>query len=91
MELLFLGALGAGLYVTYRKVRDFVTERLRFVDAAQRRSAPWLAGAGAAVVTGILVSILPVVSGLALPALFGVTVGAAVKSGQKQVKLLNRG
>jgi hypothetical protein len=31
----------------YASARRFVRERLRFVDAAQRRSTPWVAAAGA--------------------------------------------
>lgn len=92
--MLILGGTGAGLFATYVKTRQFVRERLRFVDAAQRPSAPWIAG----VATGLaslpvfagLLAFLPAVGGATALAL-GVTVGAAVRSGQKQVKLLTRG
>lgn len=91
---LVLGGTGAGLYATFVKTRQFVRERLRFVDAAQRPSAPWIAGIGAWLVSipifGGLLAFLPAVGGLTAIAV-GVTVGAAVRSGQKQVKLLTRG
>lgn len=87
---LVLGGTGAGLYATYVKTRSFVAERLRFVDRAQRASAPWIAGIAATILAGPIVAILPVVGGLTALA-FGITVGVGVKSGQKQVKLLNRG
>ena len=88
--MLVLGGTGAGLYATYVKTRSFVRERLRFVDAAQRPSAPWLAGVGATLVAAPVVAVLPFVGGLTAVA-FGATVGAAVRSGQKQVKLLSGG
>ena len=42
--MLILGGTGAGLFATYVKTRQFVRERLRFVDAAQKPSAAWIAG-----------------------------------------------
>ena len=77
IEFAFLAAAGAGMGISYVRIRDFVRDRLRFVDSAQRRSTPWVAGIGAVLV--------------ASPIVFGIVVGTAVKSGQKQVKLLNRG
>jgi hypothetical protein len=92
--MLVLGGTGAGLYATYVKTRSFVRERLRFVDAAQRPSAPWIAGIGVSLVAlpvfGGLLAFLPAVGGATALAL-GATVGAAVRSGQKQVKLLSGG
>lgn len=92
--MLVLGGTGAGLYATYLKTRQFVRERLRFVDAAQRPSAPWIAGIAIGLAAlplfGGLLAFLPAVGGATALAL-GVTVGAAVRSGQKQVKLLTRG
>lgn len=88
--MLVLGGTGAGLYVTYVKTRSFVRERLRFVDAAQRNSTPWAAGVGATLLAAPVVAFLPVVGGFTALA-FGITVGAGVRSGQKQVKLLSGG
>jgi hypothetical protein len=92
--MLVLAGTGAGLYATYVKTRAFVREKLRFVDAAQRPSAPWIAGVGSGLlalpVVGILTIFLPAI-GVPTAVALGVTVGAAVRSGQKQVKLLTRG
>ena len=88
--MLVLGGTGAGLYATYVKTRSFVRERLRFVDVAQRNSAPWAAGVGATLLAAPVVAFLPVVGGFTALA-FGITVGAGVRSGQKQVKLLSGG
>ncbi|MGW8282052.1 MAG: hypothetical protein ACWGON_02025 [Gemmatimonadota bacterium] len=94
LAVLILGGTGAGLLAAYTQTRNFVTQRLRFVDAAQRRWAPWIAGVGTTLLTipifGGLLAFLPAISGATAVAL-GITVGAAVKNGQKQVKLLNRG
>ena len=90
IELLIVAATGAGLFATYTKTREFVRTRLRFVDAAQKRSAPVIAGFGAGLVALPLVALLaflPAVGG-ATALLFGVTVGFGVKKGQKEVRQL---
>jgi len=89
IEFLFLAAAGAGMGISYMKVRDFVSERLRFVDAAQRRSAPWLAGVAAALALSPVVAVLPVLGG-GTAIVFGIVVGTAVRKGQREVRLLNR-
>ena len=86
IELIFVAAAGALGYV---RIRDFVRDRLRFVDAAQRRSTPWVSGVGAALVALPIVGLLPILGPLTV-IVSGVVVGTAVRSGQKQVKLLNR-
>lgn len=86
MELIFVAIAGA---VGYVKLRDFVCNRLRFVDSVQRRSTPWVAGGGAALVALPVVGLLPILGPLTV-IVSGVVVGTAVRSGQKQVKLLNR-
>ncbi len=75
--------------ISYVKIRDFVRDRLRFVDAAQRKSTPWIAGVAAAFAAAVLVPFLPVLGG-GTAIVFGIVTGRAVRSGQKQVKLLNR-
>ncbi|TDJ48634.1 MAG: hypothetical protein E2O48_02150 [Gemmatimonadetes bacterium] len=85
----FLAAAGAGMGISYIKIRDFVRDRLRFVDAAQRKSTPWLVGVAAGFAAAVLVPFLPVLGG-GTAIVFGIVTGTAVRSGQKQVKLLNR-
>ena len=89
IEFAFLAAAGAGMGLSYVRIRGFVRDRLRFVDAAQRKSTPWLAGVAAAFAASILVPFLPVLGG-GTAIVFGIVTGSAVRSGQKQVKLLNR-
>jgi hypothetical protein len=89
IEFAFLAAAGAGMGISYVRIRDFVRDRLRFVDSAQRKSTPWVAGVGAALVASPVVAFLPILGG-GTAIVFGIVVGTAVKSGQKQVKLLNR-
>jgi hypothetical protein len=90
IEFAFLAAAGAGMGISYVRIRDFVRDRLRFVDTAQRRSSPWVAGVGAVLIASPVVAFLPILGG-GTAIVFGIVVGTAVKSGQKQVKLLNRG
>ncbi len=89
IEFLFLAAAGAGMGISYMKVRDFVSERLRFVDAAQKRSTPWIAGVAASLALSPIVAILPVL-GAGTAVVFGIVVGTAVRKGQREVRLLNR-
>jgi hypothetical protein len=89
IEFLFLAAAGAGMGISYMKVRDFVRDRLRFVDAAQRPSAPWLAGIGTTLAVSPVVALLPIL-GAGTAVVFGIVVGTAVRKGQKETRLLNR-
>lgn len=78
-------ALTAG-FVGYAQTRRFVASRLRFVDAAQNRLMPILAGIGATVVALPVVFLLPIVgAGTAVALGLGVGSGAAV--GAKDVRL----
>lgn len=88
IEFAFLAAAGAGMGISYVRIRDFVRDRLRFVDTAQRRATPWVAGFGAALAASPVVAFLPILGG-GTAIVFGIVVGTAVKSGQKQVKLLS--
>ena len=78
-------ALTAG-FVGYAQTRRFVSSRLRFVDAAQNRLMPILAGIGATLVALPVVFLLPIVgAGTAVALGLGVGSGAAV--GAKDVRL----
>ena len=70
-------ALGGGFVFT----RGFVRQRLRFVEAAQKPSAPMVAGVVAAA-AALPVAALPIITvGTALA--FGVGVGTGWASGQR--------
>lgn len=83
--LAFLIALAAGA-LGYAQARRFVSSRLRFVDAAQSRLMPVLAGIGAMLIAMPVVFFLPFIGGGTAIALgLGVGTGAAV--GAKDVRL----
>jgi len=78
-------ALTAG-FVGYAQTRRFFVSRLRFVDAAQSRLLPVIAGAGATLLALPVVFFLPIVgAGTALALGLGVGAGAAI--GAKDVRL----
>ena len=75
--LLGAAALGGG----FISARNFVKRRLRFVDAAQKPTAPVLAGVVATAVA-IPVAALPIIS-IPMAIAFGLGVGTGWASGQK--------
>ncbi len=69
----------------FETARRFVRDRLRYVDAAQRPVAPFLAAAGAVVLATPVVWLLPLVgSGTAL--IFGMGVGMGVSAGARDIR-----
>lgn len=88
IELLILGAAAGGIGAGYVKVRRFVRQRLRFVDAVQRRSAPVAAGIVAALAAAPVVWALPVVGGGTALA-FGAGIGLAVRHGARDARRAN--
>lgn len=69
----------------YLKSRQFVRDRLRYVDAAQSPIAPVVAGVGATVIAGVIVAFLPVV-GIGTALLFGAGVGLGTAAGARDVR-----
>lgn len=84
LELIIIAVVGVGGYV---KTRQFVRQRLRFVDAAHKPPAPIVAGAVAALAAAPVVWLLPVV-GPATALFFGAGVGLGVLQGSRDVKRL---
>lgn len=82
--LTFLIALAIAIF-GHRAARRFVRDKLRFVDAAQKASAPWLAGGGA-LLLGVLVSILLPGSWTFAAVTFGLAVGTGVAAGARDVR-----
>lgn len=78
--LISVGAIIGGFVLA----RNFVINRLRFVDAARSPLFPWILGFGAALVTWPL-TILPVI-GIGMSALFGLGTGLGTRSGVRQLK-----
>lgn len=85
LELLAAGATGAATLLGYLKSRQFVRDRLRFVDAAHRPVAPVVAGVGAAVIAAPVVWLLPLV-GAPAALIFGVGVGWGAYHGSRDVR-----
>jgi hypothetical protein len=84
LELFMAGATGAVTLFGYLKARQFVRERLRFVESAQRPAAALAAGVGAAALATPVVLLLPVV-GLPSAVIFGIGVGWGVHHGARDV------
>ena len=80
--LLVLGAVGVGSFALTRR---FVRERLRYVDAVQKKRVALLAGGVAAVAALPVVALLPVV-GAGPAVLFGGGVGFGVYKGARDVR-----
>jgi hypothetical protein len=68
----------------YAQSRNFVTRRLRYVDAVQTAIAPIIAGIGAALLA-IPFTALPLV-GVGTALSFGFAVGAGVAAGARDVR-----
>ena len=82
LDIIFAGGAAMGGYVGSR---NFVRNRLRYVDAVQGKAVPWVAGTAAAVVAAPVVWILPVVGG-GTALLFGAAVAIGVSRGAKAVR-----
>lgn len=80
--MVWLAATGAASIGSFAASRRFVREKLRYVDAAHSRGAPWIAGGVALVAATPVVWVLPVVgAGTAL--LVGAAVGVGVQKGSR--------
>ena len=71
--------------VGFAQARAFVTRRLRYVDAVHTKLAPIVAGVGAALLALPLVAIIPFL-GLGTALSFGISVGAGVRAGSRDVR-----
>jgi len=85
LELLFAAGTGAATLFGYLKARQYVRERLRFVDAAHKPTAPLVAGAAAALLAAPVVWLLPVV-GAPAALIFGIGVGWGVRHGSRDAR-----
>ena len=84
-ELIGLAMTAVAAIVGFVGTRGFVRDRLRFVDAIQRRAAPWVAGGAAALVAIPIVALVPLV-GLGTAIIFGASVGAGVATGARDIR-----
>ena len=79
---------GGAAYAGYRNTKKFVIRKLRFVPKASKKAAPWVAGAGAALIAIPLAAALPLIGGLTAAA-FGAGVFGGVKAGDKEINGTN--
>lgn len=79
---------GGAAYAGYKYTKKFVIRKLRFVPKARKKAAPWIAGAGAALIAVPLAAALPLIGGLTAAA-FGAGVFGGVKAGDKEINGTN--
>lgn len=87
MELLWLALTGAASLAGYLQSRRFVRQRLRFVDAVQKPTAPVIAGAVAGLAALPIAWLLPVV-GWVSALVFGMGVGLGTRHGAVDARRL---
>jgi hypothetical protein len=85
LSLFILAVTLFALVAAFAVSRRFVRERLRFVDAVQRRSAPLVAGAGALALGALLALMLPFV-GIGTAISLAVAVSLGVSAGAKDIR-----
>ena len=85
LSLLVLAVTFVALVAAFAGSRRFVRERLRFVNAVQRRSAPVVAGAAALALASLLALVLPFVGALTAVSL-AAAVGLGVSAGAKDIR-----
>lgn len=90
IEILALTATLGASVAGHVGARRFVRQRLRFVDAVQRRRAPWIAGVVALLIAAPFTWALPVL-GLGTALLFGAAVGTGVAYGARDVRRTTTG
>lgn len=83
-----LGIAGAGAIYGYIKSRRFVRDRLRFVDAAQTRTAAIIAGGATMLLLAPVAMLVPLVVDAGTVILIGLGVGAGVNAGRKDIRRL---
>lgn len=85
LELIGFALTVAAIIIGFTQAKDFVSRRLRFVDAVRAPFAPVVAGVGAALVALPIAWLVPLV-GTWTALTFGVSVGAGVAAGVKDIR-----
>ena len=85
LPLLLLALTSFALAAAFAPSRRFVRERLRFVNAVQRRSAPLVAGAGALALGALLALVLPFV-GIGTAVSLAAAVALGVSAGARDIR-----
>ena len=82
--LYFVVTAAAGIFA-FGIAREFVRQRLRFVDAVRHPLAPWIAGLGVLLIGQPIAFLLPLVTATTA-AVAGVAAGLGTASGVKALK-----
>lgn len=77
-------SIAAGMFA-FGLAREYVRQRLRFVDAVRNPLAPWAVALGAVLVAAPIVWLLPIVGG-GTALIFGAGSGLGTASGVKALK-----
>ena len=80
-----LAITAAATIFGYWTAKQFTQNKLRFVDAVHKASAPILAGIGATVVALPVVAIVPLI-GAGTAILFGASVALGVNAGARDIR-----
>ena len=80
----FIISAAAGLFM-FGLAREYVRNRLRFVDAVRNPIAPWVAGFAVLLVMSPIAALLPLVTGFTA-AVAGLATGLGTASGVKALK-----
>jgi hypothetical protein len=83
--LLAFALSSAAAIIGFTQAKAFVSQRLRYVDAARSPLAPLVAGVGAALIAAPIVWMLPII-GAGSAIAFGLSVGLGVAAGNKEVR-----
>ena len=83
--LLAFALSSAAVIIGFTQAKAFVSQRLRYVDAARSPLAPLVAGVGAALVAAPIVWMLPII-GAGSAMAFGLSVGLGVAAGNKEIR-----
>lgn len=89
-ELIGIAIGGVVAVFGYMTARRFVRERLRYVDASRKRSAPLVAAAITAAVAWPITWIVPLIGG-GTALLLGAAVGVGVAQGARDIRQIGSG
>lgn len=84
-ELIGLVAALSAAFLGYVKTRQFVRDRLRYVDGVHDFSAALKAGLAATLIGAVVVAFVPFI-GAPTALLFGLAVGAGVRAGSNDIR-----
>lgn len=85
MDLISIAVAWTAAFFGYSRARDFVKNKLRYVEAVYRRSAPWKAGIVAGLVATPVAWVLPFITGVTA-IMFGTAVGLGVSAGRRELQ-----